>query len=306
MDDKQFSQEIDGIKGFIEDYLLTRCRIKGKLQSDTKELEVFFRNTPASKEELERHKLEVSTYVRQCMLWGHEYRIDTYKQHIEFKEVEIHNEHCRVTLTTDESRKYRCTEEITFVKEIPHTIVLYRHRGRWCIEQHLTTLEFVDTLLTYQKVFRIETLMQAQELYLDEVSTIKENTKAYSVKSIDEGGHYNRQKAIEYALEKVLEPLESEESQEESKDFVLRCLEEGAWDLCMPQTVGSENELRLGDVVKITHSREGKKNMIVTGYIRSLMDSCKITGYLVSQHKDYEKNIPLATKPYPREYILIN
>lgn len=307
MDDKQFSGELSTAKAFIEDYLLTRCRIKGKLHTSFKELERFFRNSPHGREQFERHQLEIDTYVRQCSLYGMEYVVDTYKYHIDFQEVEINEECARVTFTTNEIRKYRCTSEMTMVKEIPHSILLVRQRGRWLIEEHLTPMEFVESLRFYGKMTGISDLYAVQKMYLSEVTSMLADRKPYYMKNQESTDQYNREAVVSYALKYAL--MAEEEPQvgdmDESARFALACLEQGGWDWHMKQQVASERELQKGDLVKISNLTEGVHSMVVTGYIHSLFNKHLITGYLISQHGGYEKNVPLATKPYPREYVHI-
>lgn len=308
MDDKQFSLQLDAVKMFIQDYLWTRCRIKGKLLTQNKEIEQFFKNSSRGREQFERQWLELDTYVKQCTLYGMEYVIDRYKCHIDFQEVEINEDWARITLTTNELKKYKCSPELTVIKEIPHSMLLSKHRGKWFVEEHLTSLEFVDALQFYGKKKGIQDLKEVQKRYLNEVRQMKLANKTYSIRRPSEVCVYKREKALKYALHHALIPEEEAQGGDldESARFVIRCLEEGGWSWDKKQHFGCENDLCIGDLVKITNLTEGVHSMIVTGYIHGLFNRHKITGYLVSQHGGCERNVPLAVKPYPREYVLVD
>lgn len=306
MNDKEFTQEIGGIKAFVEDYLLTRCRLKGKLEEDLHVLDGYFANMPYVQKQLRRHKLELDTYVEQCRLYRNEYLIDTYKYHVEFQEIEIHNEVACVALTTNEVKKFRCTNEMTMVKDIPHYMILQKQKGKWFVVEHQVILEFVGALEYYGDILGIKDMEEVQEIYLREADERREKMEPYSIKKKEIEVRYDRKKAVDYAIAHVLETDEEiEGDRDEGEKFVVECIEQGGGSWNGYHREGTESELRLGDVVKIPSLTEGIHSMIVTGYIYYLFNHYKVVGYLVSRKDLNERHVPLATKPYPREYILI-
>ncbi|MHC1749349.1 MAG: amidase domain-containing protein [Cellulosilyticaceae bacterium] len=70
--------------------------------------------------------------------------------------------------------------------------------------------------------------------------------------------------------------------------------------------LGDKEDLRLGDMVQLGRIGKSTHSMIVTEFVYSKNEKDKVIDYLVCQHSDNAKNLPLSTKPLPRIYILID
>lgn len=70
--------------------------------------------------------------------------------------------------------------------------------------------------------------------------------------------------------------------------------------------LGDKEDLRLGDMVQLGSIGKTSHSMIVTEFVYDKTEKDKVIDYLVCQHSDNAKNLPLSTKPLPRIYILID